>query len=371
MLLRKTDVSREPDKKRKVEWDMSELIYLKSGLVIKRNSAKATKNHVRALQGDLRQLGYLKRRIDGKFGTGTELAIKALQYDLMHNDGSSRGGDGKAPVSVLDYNRGRIVDVTGECDEKLARCIDDMLSDSKFLKLPRSLDPGEDNRKIASKIRSMSSIAVPVPFLMAVLKQESGIKHFNEPGKNDDDTYITVGLDTNANDKYIITSRGYGAGQYTIFHHPPRREEIKGFILDVEKNLEKAISELRYKFDNFVKGKTSGTRADDRIAECGKGKLRLCRYGRTDLRYMSDCKTCMIDAGQREIRAGVTPFYKGSKHKFFPTHYYRTASYKSIPIRGKIRCDWPYAVRRYNGSGINSYHYQVRILRNILLSKAH
>jgi hypothetical protein len=348
---------------------MPELIYQKSGLVIKRNSAKPTKSQVRALQADLRKLGYLKKGIDGKFRKGAELAIKALQYDLMHNDGSSRGGDGKAPVRVLDYNRGRIVDITGECDEKLARCISDMLSDSKFLKLPRSLNPREENKKIAAKIRSMSSIAVPVPFLMAVLKQESGMKHFNEPGKNDDDTYITVGLDTNASKKYIITSRGYGAGQYTLFHHPPRREELKGFILDVEKNLEKAISELRYKFDNFVNGKTSGTRADDRIAEFGKGKLRLCRYGSGDLRYMSDCKTCMIDAGQREIREGVTSFYKGSKDKFIPTHYYQSASYESVPVRGKIGCDWPYAVRRYNGSGINSYHYQARILRNIFLSK--
>jgi hypothetical protein len=32
-------------------------------------------------------------------------------------------------------------------------------------------------------------------------------------------------------------------------------------------------------------------------------------------------------------------------------------------VRAEIPCDWPYAVRRYNGSGINSYHYQVRILR--------
>jgi len=31
-----------------------------------------------------------------------------------------------------------------------------------------------------------------------------------------------------------------------------------------------------------------------------------------------------------------------------------------------IECDWPYAARRYNDSGINAYHYQVRVLRNVL-----
>jgi len=38
----------------------------------------------------------------------------------------------------------------------------------------------------------------------------------------------------------------------------------------------------------------------------------------------------------------------------------RSRSGKNIP------CDWPYAVRRYNGSGLNSYHYQAKILLNVL-----
>ena len=40
-------------------------------------------------------------------------------------------------------------------------------------------------------------------------------------------------------------------------------------------------------------------------------------------------------------------------------------SYDAVPVRAKIGCDWPYAVRRYNGSGVNSYHYQTRIMRKV------
>jgi hypothetical protein len=341
--------------------------YKKRGLIIKRGWSRATKRQIRDLQKDLRCLGYLKSGIDGIFGRGTERAVKSLQHDLLYNDGKSTKNDGDAPVSVLDYNRGRIVDVTGVLDQGLAGCISDMLSDPDFQKLPRADDPVEENKKIVTTIKELSSKEAPIPFLTAILKQESGLKHFNEPGKNDEDTFITIGLDTNSDLKHIITSRGYGAGQYTLFHHPPRKEEVEEFMLDVKKNLQKAIKELREKFDHFVNGNTSGTTADDRIAEYGRGPLRLCKYPLDDPRYMKDCKRCMIDAGQQDIKEGVTPFYKGSRHTFKPTQYYKKASYNSIPIRKNVECDWPYAVRRYNGSGINSYHYQARVLRNVYI----
>lgn len=342
--------------------------YKKSGLVIKRQGAGAAERQIRDLQKDLRQLGYLRSGIDGKFGSGTELAVKGLRHDLLHNFGKSARNDGDAAVSVLDYNRGRVVDVTGEVDEKTAACISDMIQDPKFPKLPYSDDPREENRKICDGIKNMPSHAAPVPFVMAVLKQESGLKHFHEPGKNDEDTYITVGLDRNSSAHHLITSRGYGAGQYTLFHHPPNKREIADFMLNVEKNLEKAVNELREKFDLFVNGKTTGTQADDRISERGKGKLVLCRYQPGDPRFMKDCKTCMSQAGQHDIKEGITPYYKGSKHTFVPTKYYKNASYTTVPVRKNVGCDWPYAVRRYNGSGINSYHYQVKILKNVLQS---
>jgi hypothetical protein len=340
--------------------------YSKRGLVIGRGDCRAGEGEIRDLQRDLRAIGYLKQGIDGKFGTGTERAVKALQYDLMNNDGRSREKDGDAPVRVVDFNKGRIVDVTGVVDQKLAGCLADMLDHPDLQLLPKADDPKKENRRIVELMRNYPSQTVPMPFIMAILKQESNLKHYHEPSKNDEDTYIVIGLDTNANVKHIITSRGFGAGQYTLFHHPPRKEEVEEFMLDVEKNLNKAIWELQYKFDHFVNGNTTGTRADDRIAEFGEGPLRMCKYPAGNPRYMRDCRQCMIEAGQQNIREGITRFYRGSKHTFEPTQYYKKADYHGVPIRKHIACDWPYAARRYNGSGINSYHYQSIILKNLL-----
>jgi len=340
--------------------------YRKRGLALRRGGLGVSDEPIRDLQRDLRQLGYLRKGIDGKFGPGTELAVRALQWDLLHNDGRSNGGDGNAPVRVLDFNRGRVVGVSGTADQGLAGCIADMLVDPDFFVLPKAENPRAENGRILTVMKELSSAQMPIPYIMGILKQESGLKHFNEPSRNDEDTYITVGIDTNASEKYIITSRGYGVGQYTLFHHPPRKEEIDDFMLDVEKNLQKAMRELKEKFDQFVIGTTSGTRADDRLAEYGDGPLRFCKYKRDDPRYLKDCRECMANAGQMDIRDGLTPLYKGSTFRFVPTEYYRTADYDSVPIRKNVPCDWPYAVRRYNGAGINSYHYQVNVLKNVL-----
>ncbi len=113
-------------------------------------------------------------------------------------------------------------------------------------------------------------------------------------------------------------------------------------------------------------GNTSGTRSDDRLAEYGTGPLRICKYPAADERYLKDCQPCMIVAGQKNIQEGVTPLYKGSGFKYVPTPYYRSASYASVPIRKNMGCDWAYAVRRYNGAGMNSYHYQAVVLKNVL-----
>jgi peptidoglycan hydrolase-like protein with peptidoglycan-binding domain len=346
---------------------MTKASYIKKGLILERGGTRATEIQMRDLQRDLRQLGYLKSGIDGKFGGRTEMAIKALQYDLLHNDGRSTHNDGNAPVRVLDYNRGRVVAVDGIVDQRLAGCIADMVDEPQIPCLPRTEHPIEENSRIVDLLKELPSSQAPIPFLLAILKQESGLRHYNEPRGNNEDTYIVIGLDTNASEKHVITSRGYGAGQYTLFHHPPSNQEVDDFMLDVGKNLQKAIFELRDKFDHFVNGTTTGTMADDRQVENGNGPLRLCKYSSQDPRYMKACQQCMIDAGQQTIREGVTPIYPGSTYKFIPTPYYPTASYDAVPIRKKIDCDWPYAARRYNGAGINSYHYQVRVLKNVLI----
>jgi len=347
---------------------MPTLSYRQPGLVLAAGSNDATQQQIRDLQRDLRALGYLKRHVDGSFGPGTEQAVNALKRDLLINDGTSSGGDGSAPVRVMDYNRGRVNDVSGQADQALVECISDMLDDVNFPKLPLPVtDPRAQNAQALSQIASLPPQQVPMPFLFAILQQETGLTHFCEPASGDTDSFIITGFDTNdASHPDRITSRGYGIGQYTLFHHPPSAEEVAGILLDPSKNVQKAVAVLREKFDGCVNGPTS--LADDRQAEFGNGPLRLCKYSSDDPRHMKDCQQCALDAGTVNIQAGSTPLYPGSSETYQPSSYYPTASYQDVPVRQAIGCDWPYAARRYNGSGMNSYHYQVRILRNLLMA---
>ncbi len=337
--------------------------YKQSGLILQRDSGAASKTQIKDLQRDLRQLGYLYRGIDGGFGPGTERAIKALQHDLLHNFGENPQKIKSAPVSVSDYNKGRVADVDGVCDQKLVQCICEMLDDPKFPKLPFDANPQAANQTVISKLDGLTSTEVPIPFLKAIFKQESNLKHFYVPRGVDEDNYIVVGMDTNAGEKYIYTSRGYGLGQFTLFHHPPKKSEVKQFMDNVEGNISKAIQELRHKFDHFVRGKPGGKRADDRFADGKTQKSPLtCKYKENEEGYLTDCKNCAQEAGTIDIVADVTPYYKDSSHTYKKTQYH-PGSYTKVPIRENFPCDWPYAMRRYNGSGVNSYNYQARVLK--------
>jgi peptidoglycan hydrolase-like protein with peptidoglycan-binding domain len=343
---------------------MPELSYRQPGLVL-RAGGPATTEQIRDLQRDLRRLGYLREGIDGSFGTGTARAVQALQHDLLTNDGSSRAGDGSAPVRLMDLNRG-VTAVTGEADQPLVESIGAMLDDARIPALPMSNEPVQDNLKIVAELRKLPAGNIPTPFLLAILKQESDLKHFNEPSGNDTDGFITTGLDNGTGVDYIITSRGYGAGQYTLFHHPPTAAEVSDLMLDVGKNVRRASSELRDKFDHFVIGGTSAANADDRIAEAGTDPLRVCRFSQTDSRFLTGCAECLAAAGYQDIVAGTTPLFPGSTSCYQPTALRNGFTrYSGVPVRGAIGCDWPYAVRRYNGSGMDSYHYQAQVLLNL------
>ena len=347
---------------------MPTLSYRHSGLILRRGGTTATNSQIRDLQRDLRRLGYLKRGIDGDFGSQTELAVKGLQHDLLRNSGD--GSDGTSTVKMVDFNKGRVSAVTGEVDQNLVECLSDLLDDANIPHLPSTPDPRNANQKIIAQIAALASATIPVPFLMAILKQESNLKHFNEPKVDDDDTFITVGLDRNVEgQEHIITSRGYGAGQFTLFHHPPQQSEVSDFMLDVSKNVQKASIELKQKFDHFVMGPTAGTRAADRVAEAGTVPLRICKFKPGEPGFLRDCKQCLVDAGKVNIVANVTPVFNGSPTVFSSTPLYDmnrdAAFYEGVPVRAEIPCDWPYAVRRYNGSGLMSYHYLVRVLQHL------
>jgi peptidoglycan hydrolase-like protein with peptidoglycan-binding domain len=336
--------------------------YRRSGLVIARGQP-VLPDLVQALQRDLRALGYLRAGLDGRFGRETERAVRALQTDLLGNHGV--GSDGAAPVAVASFNRGRVTAVTGQVDEACAACLDDLLGDPGVPQLPRSTDPGAANREALEAVRQLVGPGVPVPFLLAILQQESGLTHFRVPTAGDPDDFIVVGLDRNdRGNPDRITSRGYGIGQFTLFHHPPRPEEVAEVMLDPVRNVQRAVRELRGKFYDFILGSTSGTRADDRIAERGLIPLAPCRYSPNDPRFQRDCRQCVLGAPVVTLDA-TTPLYPGSADRLAPTPYHPEREYRGLPDRTAIGCDWPYAVRRYNGSGMNSYHYQAQVLSRL------
>jgi hypothetical protein len=319
---------------------------------------------VKALQRALRALGYLRSGIDGSFGQGTAGAIRALTWDLINNHGASTGNDGSAPIAISSFNRGRVTGIVDQADDAVRDCIADLMASPNVPKLPFSIDPRTDNDRAIAAIRAIIGAKAPPPFMVAMIEQESSGAHFRVPFGNDEDNFVTVGLDRN--EKSIpdrITSRGYGLGQYTLFHHPPRPEEIQDFIVDPARNVQKAFGELREKFDKWVAGPID--KADDRTVEHPILGLRICKYQPTDKRFMRDCQACAATSHKVEIERG-TPAYAGANFGYQPDQYYPSATYHGVPNRADFLCDWPYAARRYNGSGNDSFHYQTRILLNLL-----
>ena len=59
------------------------------------------------------------------------------------------------------------------------------------------------------------------------------------------------------------------------------------------------------------------------------------------------------------------PLHPRTTETLRPTPYHPETRYAKVPDRAKLGCDWPYAVRRYNGSGVNSYHYQYQVLQRL------
>jgi len=329
-------------------------------------AAAASQTDVIAVQHDLRSLGYLAAGIDGVFGDGSRKAIRALQYDLLHNTGASTAHDGSAPVAVMRYNRG-VVSVTGVVDPQSADSIEAMLADPSFPKIPRSNTPASDNRAVLAQVAATRSTVAPIPFLLAIFQQESSGRHYAVPQHGNTDDFVIIGLDHNDQGSADhITSRGYGLGQYTLFHHPPRLSDLQDFVLSPANNVVKAEGELADKFAHFLTGTTPGTQAEERRVDHPiQQALRPCRYKMSDPRYLSDCRACAQEA--RKLAIGPsTPLYAGSAQTYGQAKNYASPHYTGVPDRADFKCDWPYAARRYNGRGPDSYNYQARILRNLL-----
>ena len=342
---------------------ISMIPYRRPGLVLVPGMAPG--HLVLALQRDLRALGYLRNGLDGHFGPATTAAVRALQHDLLFNGG--RGRDGLAPVAMRELNGARVTAIDGRVDDAVAACIEDALDDPRVPKLPRADDPAAENRRALDVLQALApgALRVPVPFLLAVLAQESGLRHFHVPRLGDPDDFIVIGLNRgDAVRPDHITSRGYGIGQYTLFHHPPRADEVRTVMIDPLLNVRRAARELREKFDRFLIGAGLAVRADDRLAEIGGGPLRACRYPVADPRFQRDCRRCAQEAPKVTLDTG-TPCFAGSGERFRATDDHPETSYADVPDRARLGCDWPYAIRRYNGSGVDSYHHQAQVLTRL------
>jgi len=338
------------------------LPYQQPGLTLAQASG-APPDMVRSLQRHLRILGYKGAGINGVYDSATERAVRSLQIDLLKPAPS-----GSTSSGISHYNGfggcARVTAITGAVDQALAGCISAMLSDAQFAELPESDNPSGDNTRALAAIRTHTGSGAPSPFVVAIVQQESSGRHYLVPRTGDEDAFVTVGLDRNNHtEPDEITSRGYGLGQYTLDHHPPTSGEVRDFIRDPINNVQRVYGLLRNKFDRALVGPDD--HADDRKAEHPLLPLRLCRYAPSDARYMSDCVNCAHAARKINIAAQM-PVYHGAGTVYTATQYYSSATYNGIPDRADFLCDWPYAVRRYNGSGINSFHYQTRILRNLL-----
>ncbi len=61
----------------------------------------------------------------------------------------------------------------------------------------------------------------------------------------------------------------------------------------------------------------------------------------------------------------VGPVYQGATDTLNATPFHPETEYSRVPDRATLGCDWPYAVRRYTGSGVDSYHYQFQVLERL------
>jgi hypothetical protein len=85
------------------------------------------------------------------------------------------------------------------------------------------------------------------------------------------------------------------------------------------------------------------------------------------LRRDGDPEPSLVRALQQDLRKlGATAvLHSGTTETLHPTQYHPSTTYKAVPDRSMLGCDWPYALRRYNGGGVNSYHDQYEALQRL------
>lgn len=305
---------------------------------------------VQALQCDLGDLGYFTGDADGRFAAPTRDAVIALQLDLLAGTGV-----------VTGFNRGRVGTADGIVDDGLVDCIAELIAAPGVAKLPRAADPQAANIQARAAIALAPAGGVPAAFLLALLDL-SGLEHFRPGGlirlvlERGDDTA-----------PQRVIARRYGIGGYRLDHHPPATAEVAAVIVDPVGNAGQAAAALRAAFDALpVRRRPRGVPgSDDRDAEHPLIDLRPCRYPPQDARYLRDCRACAAAVGTVDVTAGAAVYYQAAL-TYLPTAAWPIADRAGVPQRAEFLCDWPYAIRRAAGGGIDSYHAQAAMLQGLL-----
>lgn len=73
-----------------------------------------------------------------------------------------------------------------------------------------------------------------------------------------------------------------------------------------------------------------------------------------------------MEVPKLNIDPRMPQYYGAPAADTYASALYAGRSYVNMPDRAAFLCDWPYAVRRYNGSGPASYNYQAIVLTNVL-----
>src|SRR5262249_57401604 len=131
--------------------------------------------------------------------------------------------------------------IHGSVSKAAADCIAAPLAADAYPKVPNAADAAAANAAAVQLITNAPSTVAPTPFTLAMFRQESNLQHYRVPSGANSDNFVTLGLDTKFPEQQNrVTSRGYGLGQFTIFHHPPRPAQVAHFILDPAPNVAKA-----------------------------------------------------------------------------------------------------------------------------------
>ncbi len=289
---------------------------------------------------------YIKR-VSENLDDKVKLAVKSVKHDLVNT-----------PFLESNFNNGKISSVDDRIDLAFVSILEDMRNDSRVGVVYRVGGFDRENSLIRGSLDSFNTEYFPVPLSKAILYEETGLKWYRKDG------YPTVGLDYN--DKKIshrITSRGLFLSQRTFFSYPIQQSELDGFN-SLDTDMRFFSSHLRSKYNNFVVSNKVASRDDLRHFSFGGSKLRGCKYDSSDARYMKDCKNCVFSLNKRTYVEGDR-LAKGSGWKFRKTKYHRRDVYKSMPDFKEFPCDYLFAIRRYNGGGINSFHYLMQVLEHL------